>query len=87
MKRYRANWNLSGLKGRDLKRGDTIELTDEEAAPYIGDRAGLTAEEASRRFVLSPASDPVPEPEHSPTEPAPAPKKGKGKKGAGGAGG
>jgi hypothetical protein len=82
MRRYRANWKLTGLKGRDLKIGDTIELTEDEAEPYVGDRTGVTAEDAAKRFVLSPASDPVPEPEHSPTAAAPTPK-GKGKQAAG----
>lgn len=34
--RYKANWNISGLKGKELKPGDTIELTKDQAAPYIG---------------------------------------------------
>lgn len=76
-KRYRANWRLTGLKGKDavLHPGDTIELTEEEAAPYIGG-------------VLSLASDPEPVPAAGtgntvpPAEPKP---KGKGKKGAKGA--
>ncbi len=35
-KLYRANWALHGLKGKLLKPGDTIRLTAEEAAPYVG---------------------------------------------------
>jgi hypothetical protein len=73
-RKYRASWNLAGLKGPDhvVKYGETIELTDEEAAPYVGN-------------VLSPADAPAPastEPTSDASTTAPAAKgrgKGKGK--------
>lgn len=33
---YRANWKLTGLLGQTLAPGDTIRLTPEMAAPYLG---------------------------------------------------
>lgn len=34
--RYRVNWVFLGFKGKDWAKGDTVEATPEEAAPYLG---------------------------------------------------
>ena len=33
---YRVNWVFLGFKGKDWAKGDTVEATPEEAAPYLG---------------------------------------------------
>lgn len=56
-KKYRANWRLTGLKGTDLRPGDTIELTDAEAAPYVGEGAVLSAVDGKAASGTGAATD------------------------------
>lgn len=60
---YRANWTLAGLRGQTLKPGDTIALTEAEAAPYLG--GVLSAVEPAA------AADPPKQPTQPPAPSAP----------------
>ena len=32
---YRANWRIAGLSKKELVAGDTVKLSDEDAAPLV----------------------------------------------------
>ena len=36
LSKYRVNWLFVGFKGRDWAKGETVEATSAEAAPYLG---------------------------------------------------
>jgi hypothetical protein len=44
--RYAVNWRFEGFRENPLVEGDTVDATEDEAAPYVGGVLSLVNPEA-----------------------------------------